>query len=122
MAVVEKEVPEMKVTRSRRVKSTNMLFKEYFQISGFNNMWRLSSKESTCNAGVAGNLGLIPGSGRSPGVGNGNPLQYSYQENSMDRGARYSPWGCTESDMTERACNTTIQGKPSWCFQMAGWF
>ena len=35
----------------------------------------------------AGYLGLIPGSGRSPGVGNGNSLQYSCLENSMDRGA-----------------------------------
>ena len=35
----------------------------------------------------AGDLGLIPGSGRSPGEGNGNPLEYSYLENSMDRGA-----------------------------------
>ena len=34
----------------------------------------------------AGGMGLIPGSGRSPGVGNGNPLQYSCLENSMDRG------------------------------------
>ena len=41
-------------------------------------------KESACNAG---NLGSIPGSGRSPGVGNGNPLQYSCLENPMDRGA-----------------------------------
>ena len=41
-------------------------------------------KESACNAG---DLGSIPGSGRSPGEGNGNPLQYSYLENSMDRGA-----------------------------------
>ena len=40
------------------------------------------SKESTCNAGEAG---LIPGSGRSPGEGNGNPLQYSCLENPMDR-------------------------------------
>ena len=39
---------------------------------------------SACNVGV---LGLIPGSGRSPGEGNGNPLQYSCLENSMDRGA-----------------------------------
>ena len=39
-------------------------------------------KESTCNAG---DLGLIPGSGRSPGEGDGNPLQYSCLENSMDR-------------------------------------
>ena len=40
-------------------------------------------KESVCNAG---DTGLIPGSGRSPGGGNGNPLQYSCQENSMDTG------------------------------------
>ena len=39
------------------------------------------SKESACNAG---DLGLIPGSGRSPRAGNGYPLQYSYLENSMD--------------------------------------
>jgi len=41
-------------------------------------------KESACNAG---DLGLIPGSGRSPGEGNGNLLQYSCLENPMDRGA-----------------------------------
>ena len=41
-------------------------------------------KESSCNAG---DLGSIPGSGRSTGEGNGNPLQYSYLENSMDRRA-----------------------------------
>ena len=41
-------------------------------------------KESACNAG---DPGLIPGSGRSPGKGNGNLLQYSFLENSMDRGA-----------------------------------
>ena len=35
----------------------------------------------------AGDLGSIPDSGRSTGAGNGNPLQYSYLENSMDRGA-----------------------------------
>ena len=40
-------------------------------------------KESACNAG---DLGSIPGSGRSPGEGNGNPLQYSCPENVMDRG------------------------------------
>ena len=45
---------------------------------------RLSSKESACNAG---NAGSIPGSGRSPGGGHGNPLQHSCLENSMDRGA-----------------------------------
>ena len=41
-------------------------------------------KESACNAG---DLGSVPGLGRSPGEENGNPLQYSCQENSMDRGA-----------------------------------
>ena len=49
--------------------------------------WWLSGKESTCNAEVAGDAGSIFGSGRSPGGGNGNPLQYSCLENSMDRGA-----------------------------------
>ena len=37
----------------------------------------LKKKKSPVSAGEAGNLGLIPGSGRSPGEGNGNPLQYS---------------------------------------------
>ena len=41
-------------------------------------------KESACNAGDPGS---IPGLGRSPGEGNGNPFQYSCQENLMDRGA-----------------------------------
>ena len=41
-------------------------------------------QESACNAG---DPGLIPGLGRSPGEGNGNPLQYSCLENSKDRGA-----------------------------------
>ena len=49
-------------------------------------------------------LGSIPGSGRAPGEGNGNPLHYSCLENPMDRGAwrGYSPWGHKESAMTER--------------------
>ena len=46
--------------------------------------WQLSGKESACNAG---DTGSIPGSGRSPGEGNGNPLQYSCLENPTDRGA-----------------------------------
>jgi len=44
--------------------------------------WWLSGKESACNAG---DLDLIPGLERSPGEGNGNPLQYSCLENPMDR-------------------------------------
>ena len=41
----------------------------------------------------AGDLGSIPGSGRSPGEGNDNPLQYSCLENPMD-GRAFHPWGC----------------------------
>ena len=48
----------------------------------------LSGKESTCQAG---DMGLIPGLGRSPGERNSNPLQYSCLRNLMDRG--YNPWG-----------------------------
>ena len=44
-------------------------------------------KESTCTAGDTGDLGSIPGLGRSPGEGNDYPLQYSCLENFMDRGA-----------------------------------
>ena len=47
----------------------------------------LSGKESACNAGDTGDAGLIPGLGRAPGKGNGNPLQYSCLGNPMDRGA-----------------------------------
>ena len=58
-------------------------------------------KVSACNAG---DLGSIPRSGRSPGEGNGNPLQYSCLENPMDVGAwwAFSPRGQKESDTTER--------------------
>ena len=49
--------------------------------------WWLSGGEFTCIAGATGDSGLIPGSGRAPGVGNGNPLQYSCLENPMDREA-----------------------------------
>ena len=59
--------------------------------STFSGGW--DGKEFACNAG---DLGSIPGSGRSPGEGNDNPLQYSCLENFTD-----SPWGHTESGMTE---------------------
>ena len=51
---------------------------------------------------IAGDTGLIPGLGRSPGEGNGNPLQYSCLENPMDRGDWWATvHGVTESDRTE---------------------
>ena len=46
-----------------------------------------SGKDLPASAGNARDTGLIPGSGRSPGVGNGNPFQYSGLENSVDRRA-----------------------------------
>ena len=56
-----------------------------------------NSKESTCNAGDIRDVGPIPGSGRSPGEGNGNPLQYSCLKKSMDRGA----WQATVHAVTK---------------------
>ena len=55
-------------------------------------------KESACSAG---DVGLIPGLGRSSGEGNGNPLQYSCLENSMDRGSCWAIVHGVESDTTE---------------------
>ena len=75
-----------------------------------------NGKESACHAGYPG---LIPGSGRSPGEGNGNPLQYSCLENPMDRGV----WQATvhgvakkESSVTEQLtlCNT--------CYLLSLWW
>ena len=63
----------------------------------------LDGRESACKAG---DLGLIPGSGRSLGGGDGFPLQYSCLENSMDREVWQSPWSCKESGMTERLTHT----------------
>ena len=57
--------------------------------------WWLRGKASVCSAG---DPGLSPGSGRSPGEGNANPLQYSCLEDSVG----YHPWGGKKSDTTER--------------------
>ena len=59
------------------------------------------SKESACNAGDPGS---VLGSERSPGEGNGNPLQYSCPENPMDRGGLMgcSLWGLKELDTAEQ--------------------
>ena len=55
-------------------------------------------KNPPANAGDVRDVGSIPGSGRSPGVGNGNPLQYSCLENPMDRGA----WWATVRGVAKR--------------------
>ena len=67
-------------------------------------LWQHSGKESPASSGEAGDVGLIPGSGRSLGVENDNPLQYFCLENSMDRGA----WQTTVHGVTKsRACTCT---------------
>ena len=57
----------------------------------------LAVKNPPANAGDARDVGSIPGSGRSPGVGNGTPLQYSCLRNPMDRGA----WWATVHEVTK---------------------
>ena len=58
------------------------------------------SKKSTCNVGE---LGLIPGLGKSPGEGNSYPLQYSCMKNCMDRGAWQATvqWSCKDLEIPE---------------------
>ena len=67
-------------------------------------------KESTCNAGDAGDEVSIPRSERSPGEGHGNPLQYFCLENSHGQRSLvgYSLWGHKASDMTEATEYTCI--------------
>ena len=60
-------------------------------------MGGMQGKNPPTNAGNPGNTGLIPRSRRSPGGGNGNPLQYSSLENFMDRGA----WQATVHGVTK---------------------
>ena len=82
--------------QSWRVKSVAQTFATLASVYGALGVprWR-SGKESACNARDAG---LIPGSGRSPGGGNGNLLQYSCLENPMDRGAcRATLYGVVKS-------------------------
>ena len=73
-----------------------------------------ASKASACSAGDTRDLGLILESGKSPGGGSGNPLEYSCLENPVGRGAwwaTYSPWGCTESNMTEQLTFLLLESK-----------
>ena len=71
-------------------------------------------KNPSANAGDARDVGLIPGLGRSPGEGNGNPLQYSYLEVSMDRG----PWQATVHGVT-KSWTQLRQARKDWAGQEA---
>ena len=80
-------------------------------------------KNPLANAGDTRDAGLIPGSGRSPGGRNGNPLQCSCLGNPKDRGARwgYSPWGCKELGMAEhphtKVHKPALPENVSMCYQ-----
>ena len=65
-------------------------------------------KNMPVNAGDVRDMGLNPGSGRSPGGGHGNPLQYSCLENPHGQRSLvgYSPWRCKGSDMTKATEHT----------------
>ena len=75
-----------------------------------------AGKESTHNVG---DLGLLPGMGRSCGGGHGNPLQYSCLENPYGQRslAGYSPWGCKELDTT-KWLSTAHDKKKHWWQQL----
>ena len=65
-------------------------------------------KNPPANAGDARDVGLIPGSGRSPRVGNGNPLQHSYLGNPMDRGS----WWATVHGVTRAGHDVVTKSPP----------
>ena len=82
--------------------------------------WWLSSKESACNAGDAG---LNPELGRSPGGGHGNPYQYSCLENPMDRGAWWATaHGVPELDKTDLPHMHTLRLEKSSPHYLSNWF
>ena len=68
-------------------------------------------KKLPANVGDVKDACSIPGSGRSPGEGNGNPLQHSCLGNPMDKEAEYSPWGHTESDMVSKHAQHSLMSK-----------
>ena len=71
-------------------------------------------KNQPASAGDLRDLGSVWGLGRSPGEGNGNPLQYSCLENPMDRGAWWATvHGVTELDTAERL-STHLQARFTW--------
>ena len=87
-------------------------------------------KKSACNAGDSGDTGSIPGSGRFPGGGNGNPLQYSCLKNPMDGGAwaGYSPKSHKElaqldnKDIHERLIESVFLKSEYNCFTTLCYF
>ena len=88
-----------------KVKVSSFAYDRIFHVQNPRNFffWATKINEVKASASNVEDPGSIPGSGRSPGEGNGNPLQYSCLENPIDRNlVVYSPRGCKESDTTER--------------------
>ena len=80
------------------------IFIEYLLCAIWASKILLVVKNPPTNARDTRNTGSIPGSGRSPGIGNGNPLQYSCLENFMDRGAwQPAVHGATKGQTRQRA-------------------
>ena len=69
----------LKVRKTENKKTSFIFSKAFYSTWGF-----IGGSDSKASAYNAGDLGLIPGLGRSPGEGNGNPLKYSCMENPMD--------------------------------------
>ena len=89
----------------------------YFSFSYFLSPMNFpGGSDGKASAYNAGDPGSIPGLGRSPGKGNGNPLQYSFLPGKFHGWKSlvgYSPWGCKESDTTEQLhWSVAHQGSP----------
>ena len=91
---------------------TTSIIWELLENTSFKKKAALVVKNPPASTGDGRDVGLIPGSGRSPGVGNGNPLQYSCLENSMDRGA----WRATvhKSQRVVKINKFILKKKKSW--------
>ena len=79
------------------------LWWDFIEVPGSHrtSLW-LRGKESICNAGATGDVGSIPGLGRSPGEGSGNPLQCSCLKSHGQMSLEgYNQWGCKELEKTE---------------------
>ena len=74
----------------KKIKADGLILpdsKMCYKAAGFPGGWEVKASAALQSVRKAGDPGSIPGSGRSPGEGNGNPLQYSCLENPMDGGA-----------------------------------
>ena len=103
------------MTRTREQPQTEALWDLQRQLELIHSfpLW-LSGKEHTCSAGDTGDVDSISESGRSPGGGNGNPLQYSCLENSMDRGAWRDSRGTGVSQYRGTSMGGLPRGKAPW--------